>query len=101
VPAPRGETIRQGLLAALAAGPRTARELSEALQVREREVLEHLAHLARSLRRGGRRLAVEPARCLACGFVFRQRERFARPSACPRCRSQHLRAPVFGLAERR
>ena len=101
VPEARGETVRQAILRELEAGPRTARQLSELLHVRERDVIGHLEHLARSLRHGGRRLEVEPSRCLACGFRFEHRTRLTRPSACPRCREQHLTLPVFAVAGER
>ena len=79
----------------LAAAPHTAHELSALVHLPEKEVVPHLEHLARSLRGAGERLGIEPARCHDCGYVFRDRRRLSRPSACPGCRSQHLRAPVF------
>jgi transcriptional regulator len=97
VPPPRAATVRETLRAALAEGPSTAKELSRRAGVRERDVAEHLAHLARSLAAHGERLIVEPASCLDCGYVFRKRERLARPSACPACRGTHLDPPVFAL----
>ena len=87
--------MREDLRTALLEGPATARELSRRVSVREKEVAEHLAHLARSLERRRERLVVEPAECLACGFVFRSRERLTRPGACPRCRSTRIEPPVF------
>jgi predicted Zn-ribbon and HTH transcriptional regulator len=94
-PEARGVTIRSALRAALLEGPRTARELSARVGIAEKEVAEHLEHLARSLRHGGECLLVEPARCLACGFVFEGRTRLTRPSKCPACRSQRLRPAQF------
>jgi len=92
------ETPRQAIRRLLAAAPHTAHELSALVHLSEKDVVPHLEHLARSLRGRSDRLEVEPAACLDCGFVFRDRRRLSRPSACPRCRSQHLRAPVFRLA---
>lgn len=94
-PEARSVTIRSALRAALLEGPLTARELSARVGIGEKEVAEHLEHLARSLRHSGERLLVEPARCLACGFVFKERTRLARPSKCPACRSQRLRPARF------
>lgn len=100
--APRdaGETPRQALRRILATGPHTALELSARVGLREKDVAAHLEHLQRSLRHGDERFVVEPARCLDCGYAFRDRARLARPSACPRCRGQHLAAPVFRIARR-
>lgn len=94
---PATETPRQAIRRHLTAGAHTAHALSALVGVPEKDVAGHLEHLARSLRATGGRLQVEPARCLACDWVFRDRERLAKPSACPRCRSQHLAAPVFSI----
>jgi transcriptional regulator len=94
-PASATETPRQAIGRLLAAAPHTAYELSALVHVPEKDVVPHLEHLARSLRRTGERLDVEPAGCRDCGYVFRDRRRLSRPSACPRCHGQHVSAPVF------
>lgn len=96
-PTERQATIRAALRQALRAGPRTARELSGAVGVPEKQVAAHLEHLARSLKASGERLRVEPARCQDCGFTFRKRDRLSRPSRCPVCRSERLDAPRFAV----
>jgi predicted Zn-ribbon and HTH transcriptional regulator len=96
-PASRGETLREALRRVLREGPATARDLSAAARIREKDVAEHLAHLARSLSRRGERLAVEPAACLACGYRFTERSRLTRPGACPSCRSTRIDPPVFRI----
>jgi hypothetical protein len=99
-PESRSHTVRQDLLLALRAGPATARDLSKAVGASEKDVLDHLAHLAKSLRARGAKLAVTPATCLDCGFTFAQREKLARPSRCPKCRSGRLSLPEFAVRER-
>ena len=99
-PKPRSQTARQALLEALRQGPRTARELSAAVSLPEREVLAHLEHLERSLARGELELRVEAPRCQECGFGFKKRERLGRPSRCPRCKSERLDAPLFWVKPR-
>jgi transcriptional regulator len=94
------ETPRQTIARALTAASHSAYELSALARVPEKDVAAHLEHLARSLRRSGGRLDVEPARCRDCDYVFRERTRLTRPSACPRCRGQHLTAPVFRVVAR-
>ncbi len=96
-PAARGETLREALRRMLREGPATARELSAAAGLREKDVAEHLAHLSRSLPHRGERLVVEPAACLACGFRFSDRARLTRPGACPSCRSTRIDPPVFRI----
>jgi transcriptional regulator len=96
-PPERAETARQALLRALRDGPQTARELSAATSLREREVVAHLEHVARSLAHGEAELKIEPPRCLDCGFAFKKRERANRASRCPRCKSERLHAPRFWI----
>lgn len=93
----RDRTLRQSILDHLERGPLSARELSALLHIRERDVIPHLEHLERSLRRAGRRLEFEPAVCLSCEYRFSSRRRLTKPSACPRCRKQHIDPPVFRL----
>jgi predicted Zn-ribbon and HTH transcriptional regulator len=90
-----GQTIRQHMIALLSETPRTARDLSMILRIREREVHDHLAHIARSLAVQKKRLVSEPCRCLKCGYVFVNRTRFTRPSRCPLCRGERIEEPVF------
>jgi hypothetical protein len=59
----RGEapdTLRQRLADLLAERAMTARDLSQALGIPEKEVYPHLAHVARSARTRGRKLIVRP-----------------------------------------
>ena len=58
--------------------PATARDLSQLVRIREKEVASHLEHLEKSLKHSGKELVIEPAECLTCGFVFRDRTRHAR-----------------------
>jgi predicted Zn-ribbon and HTH transcriptional regulator len=97
-PREQTQTLRQSILDCLEEGPLTARELSALVHIREKDVAPHLEHLEKSLRRSGKRLVIEPAECLQCGFRFEKRRRFTRPSACPRCRCQRIDPPVFRLA---
>jgi predicted Zn-ribbon and HTH transcriptional regulator len=97
-PPERRETLRRRLAAILAEGSYTARELSAILRLSEREVCRHLPHVGRSLRQEGRKLKIEPAVCRSCGYVFRKRERFTRPSRCPECRGESIDSPLFGVA---
>lgn len=90
-------TIRRQIIALLDAGPCGVRELSQELHVSEREIYAHLAHIERSLKAEGRRLSIEPAVCLSCGFVFTERRRPAPPGHCPRCRRTHIRRPEFHI----
>ena len=89
---------RQEMIDLLRQGPLSAKELSRALAIREREVYEHLIHVRLSLAATqGQRLVVEPAYCLGCGFTFKKRERLRVPSRCPVCRGSHVAEPRFSV----
>lgn len=97
-PEARGQTIRRALEDALREEPLSARELSQRVGIEERAVAAHLEHLERSLKSSHQKLEVLPARCVACGFVFRKRERKARPSRCAACKSERVEPPRFFIA---
>ncbi|MFZ7113332.1 MAG: transcriptional regulator [Desulfatiglandales bacterium] len=73
----------------------TGRELSQVLGIREKLVYEHLSHIARSVGPRQKRLVVLPFRCLACGYVFKDRSRFTPPGRCPRCKKGHVERPLY------
>jgi predicted Zn-ribbon and HTH transcriptional regulator len=98
-PPERRETLRRRLAVILAEGSYSARELSAIVRLSEKEVCRHLPHVGKSLRQEGRRLKIEPAVCRSCGFVFRKRERFTRPSRCPQCRGESIDSPLFGVPQ--
>jgi predicted Zn-ribbon and HTH transcriptional regulator len=89
-------TLRQAIRELLQEQPLSALELSRRLGLPEKEVLEHLEHLARAPGTG-MEFVMEPPVCKLCGFTFAKRERLTTPSRCPRCRGQSLRRPRFFL----
>jgi predicted Zn-ribbon and HTH transcriptional regulator len=95
---PMAGTLRQQLIAHLREQALDALELSRRLQVREKAVYEHLAHVQRTLAAAGERLEVIPADCLQCGYRFHDRRRLTPPGRCPVCRSTHLTRPLFRVA---
>jgi len=97
----RSHTVRQDLALALRAGAATARDLSKAVGISEKDVADHLAHLARTLRGRGEELVITPAKCLECGFAFSRREKPSRPSRCPRCGTTRLTLPEFRIRSQR
>lgn len=74
----------------------TAKDISRAVGIEEKEVFAHLAHIARSLR-GTRRFKREPSMCLSCGFIFKKRERMRTPGKCPKCRSEEISETRYGI----
>jgi len=94
------ETVRRQIRTLLEEGSHTAREISFAVQIPEKEVESHLEHLRKSLHSEGLRLSLVPAECRGCGFVFRKRERLKSPSRCPVCKGEAITDPAFRVENR-
>ncbi len=97
VPQEAQETVRSSILSALASGPVSAKEISGLVGIPEKEVAAHLEHIHLSLHRAGKRLIVQPAECVKCGFLFEKRERFSKPGKCPVCKSESIHAALFSV----
>jgi len=91
------QTIRQKIIKLLSSAEMDARELSQEVGIKEKEVYEHLIHISRSLDAKGKKIIIRPSECLKCGYVFKDRKRFTRPGRCPRCRQSHLTSPSFKI----
>ena len=90
-------TIRQKIISLLIYEELSAREISGQVGISEKEVNEHLAHIARSVASQNKRVEITPADCQNCGYVFEDRRRFTRPGRCPRCKKSHVRSPRFRI----
>jgi predicted Zn-ribbon and HTH transcriptional regulator len=76
----------------------TARQLAAVIKIPERQVEDHLTHIVQSVRRDRSRwFVIEPSACLDCEFVFKERSRVTRPSHCPKCNSENISMPRFGI----
>ena len=96
-----GMTVRQQIQKVITGTRCSARDLAHRLGISERQVEEHLAHIARSVHRERQgRFLLDPSICQGCDFVFRGRTRLTRPSRCPKCRSEAITAPRFGIEPR-
>lgn len=89
------QTVRQRIIALLSESEYSARDISQALRIREKEVYDHLSHIARTLTSQKRELKVTPAQCLQCEYVFGDRKRFTGPGRCPRCKGEHIQEPKY------
>jgi len=90
-------TIRQQIIKLLTEAEMDARDISRAVGIREKEVYEHLTHIARSLAARDGELAIRPSECLNCGYAFTERRRLTRPGRCPRCKQSRLINPAFKI----
>jgi len=91
-------TIRKEIAQLLSEDDLSARDLSQAIGIREKDVYHHLAHVARSVAARGKKLIILPFKCLACGYVFEERKRYTRPGRCPRCKKTHVEVPLYRVA---
>ena len=92
----RDQTIRQQITAEIEKAPMTARDLSKAIRIPEKEAIAHMEHVAKSLH-PPKRLIIVPPVCNKCGFVFKDRKRFSSPSRCPECRHEGIQPPAFRI----
>ena len=75
----------------------SAKDLSQRLGIREKEVYDHLVHIKHSAAAQKKRLIVTPAQCLGCGYLFESRNRFTSPGRCPRCKEEHITDPKYRI----
>lgn len=92
-------TIRQQIIMLLTEEERGARDLSQILRIREKEVYDHLTHIDLSLAAQNKKLVVTPARCLECSYAFETRKRLVKPGRCPRCKGEHIADPGYRVVE--
>lgn len=96
-------TDRQKIAEVLRGQVLSAKDISKAVRIKEKEVLAHLPHIARTVSNSRKdrsvRFIVEPSVCLSCGFTFKKRERLKTPSRCPVCKSEEITEARYGIKE--
>ena len=60
----------------------------------EKIIYDELKHVAKSVKRMGLTLYIQPAYCKKCGYVFKD-AKIKKPSKCPKCKSQWIEPPRF------
>jgi predicted Zn-ribbon and HTH transcriptional regulator len=90
-------TLRQKIISLLSDEEMSAREISGEVGIPEKEVIEHLAHIARSVASQNKKVVIAPAICLDCKYVFENRRRFTRPGRCPQFKKSHIQSPRFHI----
>ena len=88
-------TLRKKIAKALEGECLDLREISKLFRIKEKEALDHLMHIAKSVH--PRRLTAEPASCKQCGFSFKKRTRLNTPGRCPVCKSEQIYPPRFKI----
>ncbi len=90
-------TKRKQIIDLLSKKEMDARELSQAVGIREKEVYEHLPHIARSVQANRKKLDIIPSQCLECGYVFVDRKRFSPPGRCTSCKKEYIQNPRYKI----
>ncbi len=76
--------------------PLTVQDICNRLDIESKStVYQDLEHIARSLRRAGKQLLMQPAVCNKCGYIFRDRMVASRPTKCPKCKSEWISLPSY------
>ena len=89
-------TRRRELIALLSREPRAVSSIAREMGLRRGDVEDDLRHALRSAAASGCHVAVIPARCKDCGFVFDE-QRLTKPSRCPSCKGSRLFEPQIRL----
>jgi len=85
-------TRRQQIVERLAEGEWEFDDLRHDFGLTVKVLEEDLSHIERSVRSGGLRLIVTPARCEACDFQFKS-SALHPPGRCPSCRDRRISGP--------
>ena len=91
-------TFRKDLLKMLTAQPRSVSSIARELGLKRGDVDDDFRHLIRSARAAGHHVAIEPARCRACGFMFGE-EKLSKPGKCPVCRGTRIFEAQVSITE--
>lgn len=92
------KTIRRAIMDIIvSSGPCSAKDISSQVGIGEKEVIDHLQHIHRSLHSDKVKLSIVPATCRSCGFEFQKRERFSKPGRCPLCHNTYIEEPLFEI----
>ncbi|HDL07450.1 MAG TPA: ArsR family transcriptional regulator [Desulfobacteraceae bacterium] len=92
------QTIRRQIISLLSEDEMSVREISKTLAVQEKDIYEHLVHIARTVSVQKKKLITRPFQCLQCGYIFKERQRFTRPSRCPKCKKSHLQMARYRIS---
>ena len=93
----RKQTIRQEIIRLLERDPMTAREISQAVGIMEKDVAHHLESIDKTVKQRKQKLHVSPFSCRDCGFEFKSRRKLKKPGKCPACRDGRIEPAVFQI----
>ena len=92
--------MRKEIVSVLEGQTLSAKDISGAAGISEKQVYEHLQHIQKTINKDGYSLILTPAECKKCGFRFTKRGRLQKPGKCPLCRGQAITEPLFTTRKR-
>lgn len=90
-------TLRQDIIRLLKQDYLDSWQLAQSIGIQEKELTDHLPHVARSTAARGDRFMVRPACCLNCGYEFKDRRRLSQPGKCPKCKQARIQGPWYHI----
>jgi len=87
------KTRRQHIIDLLQLKSWSIYELAKKLDVEVNTVVNDLEHIKRSIS-FPYKMSIFPPECINCGFKFKERSKFTKPSRCPRCKGEQI-TPVM------
>jgi len=91
--------FRRDLIPLLLDRTMTLSEIAREVHETPKDVIDALAHLAKSSKHGDYDLVVDPAECRKCGFEF-SADKLTRPGKCPKCKGTWIFEPRFTVRNR-
>jgi len=83
-------TVRQEISGFIKEAPATARDISKAVGITEKDAYYHLEQISKKF---GKDLKVILPECRKCGFTFSKK--FGKPSKCPECNETWITEPEY------
>lgn len=92
-------TIRQEIREILERETISAQDIANLFRTNLKEILEHLEHIKRIIKKEKKELIMYPAGCKTCGFIFKERSKIKSPSKCPSCKSEFIEKAKLHIRE--
>jgi len=90
------KTRRQHIIDLLQLKSWSVYELAKELDVEVNTVVNDLEHIRKSISLP-HKMHIFPPECTNCGFKFKERSKFTKPSRCPRCKGERIIPPMVKI----
>lgn len=76
----------------------TLQELADFTKASVKTIAMDLDSVRKTIKYDNKRIEVNPASCIGCGYVFLGRGRVSDPHKCPECHSERINKQKFRIA---